>query len=112
METREPDEILASDLVEFPNCVVLKQLSEGRLHEFEVQEIARECLVILCIDFIILDGMVINHVRARIEGSLNFEGLWEGGPCFLQLLPSFVLVIYDGRVDLNEDPAIIDHVAR
>jgi hypothetical protein len=56
--------------------------------------------------------MVINHVGAGIEGSLNFEGLWESGPCFLQLLPCFKLIIYYGRVHFDEDPAIIDHVAR
>ena len=56
--------------------------------------------------------MVINHVGAGIEGSLNFEGLWESGPCFLQLLPCFKLIVHYGRVDLDEDPAIIDHVAR
>lgn len=56
--------------------------------------------------------MVINHVGAGIEGSLDFEALWERGPCLLQLLPCLKLIVYYGRVDLDEDPAIIDHVAR
>ena len=56
--------------------------------------------------------MVINHVGAGVEGSLNFEGLWESGPCFFQLLPCFKLVVHYGRVDLDEDPSIVDHVAR
>lgn len=56
--------------------------------------------------------MVINHVGAGIEGSLNFESLWESCACFLQLLPGFKLIIHYGRIDLDEDPAVIDHVAR
>ena len=55
--------------------------------------------------------MVVYHVGAGIEGSLNFEALWESGPCLLQLLPCLKLVIHYGRVDLDEDPTIIDHVA-
>jgi hypothetical protein len=56
--------------------------------------------------------MVVNHVGAWVEGSLDFEALWESAACLLQLLPCLKLIVHYGSVDLDEDPAIIDHVAR
>ena len=78
VEGGETDEVLGTDLVEFSDGVVLKELSEVGLNELEVMEVTGKGFVVLFIDFKVLQSKVVfAQVRARIKGSFNFQCLRE-----------------------------------
>jgi hypothetical protein len=56
MKRRKPNKVLASDLIELRNSIVLEEFTIGRFNKLKIEKVARICFVILGIDLKVLQG--------------------------------------------------------
>lgn len=107
MEGGERNEILAPHLIELSDGVILQELSELGLSELEIHEIARESLIILCVDFKVLQSLTFLQVEARLKAPFDFE---RDSLTLFHLLEKLVLLRNERLRHFQEDDTICEHI--